>query len=206
MAKDELIATPSAIFSLLGLAALLGVVWLVGVHKRDAMLDASYSREAFTAVKNAAGPRMQVRKITISRDEMTVLAVDPDMSPWRYAPGRGRGHSGHWYYAPNIYEQSWRASYWTVFGHDWYRVTGPTPEGIGQENEGTAFDVRPEDILDPSELLRKAAPDPGLGNSPCSLTLIVAARWWTVCLDTQGDPLLIFLQSRRRSETSAGLR
>jgi hypothetical protein len=195
MTKDELIAT--APWAILGLAALLGIAWLVGVHKKDAMLDASHPREAFAAVKKAAGPRMQARKIKIGRDEMAVMAVDPDMSPWRYVSGGGRAdHSGHWYYAPNIYEQSWRVSYWTVFGHDWYHVSGPTPEGIGQKNEGPAFELRPDDVLDPPELLRKAAPDPDLPHSSCSLTLIVAARWWTVCLDTQGDPLLIFLQSR----------
>ncbi len=195
---DELIpAIPSAVFYVLGLAALLGVAWLAGVQKKDGMFEAGHPRAAFAAVKKAAGPRMQVRKIEIRRDEMTVLAVDPDMSPWRYVSSSGRGgHPGHWYYAPNIYEQSWRVSYWTIFGHDWYRVSGPVPEGIIQEREGPAFDPRPEDILDPPELFRKVVPDPALPNSLCSRTLITAAQWWTVCLDMQGDPLLVFLRSR----------
>src|SRR4029077_20827758 len=89
-------AAPWAVFGGLGLSAFLGVIWLVGVHKQDTMLVANRPREAFAAVKRAAGLRMQVRKIKISRDEMLVLAYDPDMPEWRYVAGN-RVHAGHWY-------------------------------------------------------------------------------------------------------------
>jgi hypothetical protein len=161
------------------------------------MFDPGRARDAFAAVKKAAGPRMQVRKIEISREKMSVLAVDPDMSQSRYVPGSGRaGHPGHWYQAPEVYEQSWRVSYWTAFGYDWYRVSGPTPEGVIQENEGPSFNLRPQDLMDPAEVMRRATPDPALSKSPCALTLIVAKLWWSVCVDTQGEPLLVFLQSK----------
>jgi hypothetical protein len=190
-------ATPAAAFCAFGLAALLGVAWLIGVQHKDAMFDAGHSREAFAAVKRAAGPHMLVRKVEISPNGMTVLAFDPDMPPSRYVSSSGRGGpAGHWYNAANIYEQSWRVSYWTVFGHDWYRVSGPTPEGIGQQGEGAAFDLRPEEIFDLPELFGKVVPDTGLPNSSCRWTLIVATRWWTVCRDAQGDPVLVYLRSR----------
>jgi hypothetical protein len=195
--KDRLIAAiPSAIACALAVAAILGIAWLVGVRKTDTMLDGGHARAAFAAVKRAAGPRMQVRKIKISRDELTVLAFDSDMPEWRYVPAAGRSNPGHWYDAPGIFEQSWRVSRWTVFGHDWYRVSGPEPEGRIQQREGDPFDLRPEDILDLPDLLRKAAPDPTLPNSACGRMLILGPQWWTVCLDAQGAPLLVFLQAR----------
>jgi hypothetical protein len=83
------------------------------------MLQSGHPREAFAAVKRAAGLRMQVRKIEISADEMLVLAYDPDMPDWCYAAGN-RGHPGHWYSGQGVKEQSWRVSYWTIFGRDWY--------------------------------------------------------------------------------------
>lgn len=160
------------------------------------MLQADHPREAFAAVKRAAGPRMQVRKIEIGRDEMSVLAFDPDMPEWRHTSGT-RSHPGHRYSANGVREESWRVSYWTAFGHDWYRVKGPTDEGIGQEREGPAFDLLPADFIELPELSRNAAPDPKLPSSPCRWQLIDGERWWTVCIDRQGDPILVFLQSRQ---------
>jgi hypothetical protein len=186
-------AARRAIFPALVLATLLGVAWLVGVRKHDAMLEAAHARAAFAAVKAAAGPRMQVRKIQISKGEMSVLAYDPDMPEWRYVGGT-RGHPGHWYNAFGIYEQSWQVSYWTVFGFDWYRVTGPTAEGIIQRKEGPAFDLRPENFIDVDELLRRATPDPATPKDACPLRLIDEARVWWIC-EHHGDPLLVFLRA-----------
>ena len=192
--KDRLeAAAPRLLFAGLALAAVAGVAWLVGVHKQDTMLEAHHPRDAFAAVKAAAGPRMQVRKIQIGKSEMSVLAYDPDMSPWRYVGGT-RSHPGHWYYAPGIFEQSWLVSYWTVFGHDWYRVTGPSAEGIIQQREGPAFDLRPEDFIDVADLLRRATPDPTIPKDACPLRLVDATRVWSIC-EHQGDPLLVFLEA-----------
>ena len=191
LAAAALPALPYAV----GIAAVAGLAWLIGVQRHDTLLDGGHARAAFAAVKQAAGPRMQVRTIKIARDELTVLAFDPDMSQWRYVSGT-RQHSGHWYNAGNIFEQSWRVRYWTVFGHDWYHVDGPTPEGIIQQKEGRAFDVRPEDVLDTAEVLRRAAPDPKLATGACALTFTEGEKWWTVCLDTDHAPLLVFLEAR----------
>src|ERR1700757_4350792 len=114
-------AAPLAIVGILGSAAVAALLWLAGVQKQATMLRSGHPREAFAAVKRAAGLRMQVRKIEISADEMLVLAYDPDMPDWRYAAGN-RGHLGHWYSGQGVKEQSWRVSYWTIFGRDWYRV------------------------------------------------------------------------------------
>lgn len=189
----DMMSRQAAILGAVGLAAALGLAWLVGVHRQDTMLRGSHARAAFAAVKADAGPRMQIRKIQISDEEMSVLAYDPDMSPWRYVSGT-RSHPGHWYYAPGIFEQSWRVSYWTVFGHDWYRVIGPTVEGIIQQDEGPAFDLRPEDVIEPAELLREAKPDPAIPKDACPLRLIVEARVWSIC-EHHGDPLLVFLHA-----------
>ncbi len=73
--KDRLeVAAPRLVLAGLALAAVAGVAWLVGVHKQDTMLEAHHPRDAFAAVKAAAGPRMQVRKIQIGKNEMSVLA------------------------------------------------------------------------------------------------------------------------------------
>jgi len=195
--RDRLItAAPAAVAWALAVAAIVGIAWIVGVRKTDTMFEAGHAREALAAVKRAARPYMQVRKIKIDRGEMTVLAYDPDMPEWRYAPGRGRGRPGHWYDAPGIFEQSWRVSRWTVFGHDWYRVSGPEPEGRIQQREGDPFDLRPEDILDLPDVFRKATPDPSVPKSACPHRLIAGAQRWTVCLDAQGAPLLVFLEAR----------
>jgi hypothetical protein len=182
-----------AILAGLGLAAVLGLAWLIGVHQQDAMLESGHARAAFAAVKAAAGPRMQVRKIKISRREMSVLAYDPDMPQTRYVPGN-RSHSGYWYEVYGIYEQSWRVSYYTVFGHDWYRVTGPVSEGIIQQKEGTPFDLRPDDIIEVADLLRRATPDPATPKEACPLRLITEGRVWSIC-EHQGEVLLLFLRA-----------
>lgn len=170
-----------------GLAALAGTLWLVGVHRQNTLLEGSHAREAFAAVKRAAGPRMQVRKIEIGTNEMSVLAWDPDMPQWRWvANTRRRSGFGHWYDAGSVKEQSWRVSYWTVFGHDWYRVRGPIAEAIIQKDEGTAFDLKPEDFIALPELRRKATSDPAIQKDGCPLRLIAAGRVWTIC-DRWGD-------------------
>ena len=186
-------AAPQVVFGGLALAACLGAAWLFGVHKQDAMLVANHARKAFAAVKAAAGQHMQVRKIQIGSGEMSVLAYDPDMPQRRYVSG-SRYHAGHWYDASGVYEQSWRISYWTVFGYDWYHVTGPTDEGIIQRDEGPAFDLRPEDFIEVAELLRRATPDPAIPKGACPLRLVVEARVWSICV-YHGDPLLVFLRT-----------
>jgi hypothetical protein len=186
-------AAPLAIVGILGVAAVAGLLWLAGVQKQATMLQSGHPREAFAAVKRAAGLRMQVRKIEISADEMLVLAYDPDMPDWRYAAGN-RGHPGHWYSGQRVKEQSWRVSYWTIFGRDWYRVKGPIVEGIIQQNEGPAFDLKPEDFIELPELLHKAVPDPAIPKDACPLRLVADTRVWSIC-EHHGDPLLVFLQA-----------
>jgi len=187
-------ATRTAILVALGLAALVGVVWLIGIQQQNTLLGGSHPREAFAAVKRVAGPRMRVRKIEISTTEMSVLAWDPDMPDQRWVSGTRRSGGGHWYSGQGVKEQSWRVSYWTIFGHDWYRVRGPTVEGIIQENEGPAFDLRPEDLIELTELLRKATPDPAIPKDARPLRLIADARVWTVC-ERAGDPVSISMRA-----------
>ncbi len=175
-------ATRAAIVVALGLAALVAVGWAIGVQRQNTMLVGSHPREAFAAVKRAAGPRMQVRKIEVGTSEMLLLAWDPDMPEWRWvANTRRRSGFGHWYDAGNVKEQSWRVSYWTVFGHDWYRVRGPIAEAVVQRDEGPAFDLKPEDFIALPELRHKATPDPAIPKDACSQRLIAAGRVWTIC-------------------------
>lgn len=175
-------ATLAAIFIALGLAALAGSLWLIGVHQQNTLLEGSHASEAFAAVKRAAGPRMQVRKIDIGTNEMSVLAWDPDMPEWRWVSNtRRRSGFGHWYDAGNVKEQSWRVSYWTVFGHDWYRVRGPIAEAVIQQDAGPAFDLKPEDFIAVPELRSKATPDPAIPKDACPLRLKADARVWTIC-------------------------
>jgi hypothetical protein len=187
-------ATRAAILAGLGLAAAVGASWLVGVRMQNTLLEGAHPREAFAAVKRAAGPRMQVRKIEMSTNEISVLAYDPDMSDQRWVSGTRRSGGGHWYSGQGVKEQSWRVSYWTVFGRDWYRVRGPIVEGIIQENEGAAFDLRPDDFIEIAELLRKATPDPAIPKDACPLRLIADARVWTIC-ERGGDPVSISMRA-----------
>jgi hypothetical protein len=175
-------ATRMAVFVGLGLAALAGAAWLIGVAKQNTLLEGSHPREAFAAVKHAAGPRMQVRKVEVTTNQMSVLAWDPDMPEWRWvANTRRRSGFGHWYDAGSVKEQSWRVSYWTAFGHDWYRVRGPIAEAIMQKDEGPAFDLKSEDFIELAELRREAKPDPAIPKDACPLRLIADARVWTIC-------------------------
>ena len=184
-----------AIAAGLTLTAFAGLLWLAGVHRHNTMLEGGHPREAFAAVKSAAGPRMQVRKIEIGKDEMSVLAYDPDMPDQRWvAHNQRRSGLGHWYSGHGVKEQSWRVSYWTVFGRDWYRVRGPIVEGIIQEKEGPAFDLRPDDFIDIAELQRKASPDPAIPKDACPLRLIADARVWTIC-EREGNPFSVSMQA-----------
>jgi hypothetical protein len=188
-------ATRTAILVVFGLAVLVGGSWLLGVQKQNTLLLGSHPREAFAAVKRAAGPRMQVRRIDISTNEMSVLAWDPDMPDQRWlSNNQRRSGPGHWYSGQGVKEQSWRVAYWTIFGRDWYRVTGPIVEGIIQEQEGPAFDLRPEDFLELAELRRKAAPDPAIPSDACPLRLIADARLWTIC-ERGDDPVLVSMRA-----------
>src|ERR1700742_4693678 len=138
------------------IAAVAGTLWLAGVQHQTTLVEGNHPREAFAALKRAAGPRMQVRKVDISPTEMSVHARDPDMPEWRWVPNtRRRSGFGHWYDAGSVKEQSWRVSYWTVFGHDWYRVRGPIAEAIIQQDDGPTFDLNPEDFIEMAELSRK---------------------------------------------------
>jgi hypothetical protein len=175
-------ATRMAILVGVGLAILVGVIWLVAVQRQNTLLEGGHPREAFAALKRAAGPRMQVRKIEVTTNQMSVLAWDPDMPEWRWvANTRRRSGFGHWYDAGSVKEQSWRVSYWTVFGHDWYRVKGPIAEAVIQGDVGPAFDLKPEAFIELPELLRKATPDPAIPKDACSLRLIADTRVWTLC-------------------------
>src|SRR5690242_18971392 len=130
-------ATRTAILVVFGLAVVVGASSLLGIRKQNTLLLGSHPREAFAAVKRAAGPRMQVRRIDVSTNEMSVLAWDADMPDQRWlSNNQRRSGPGHWYSGQGVKEQRWRVAYWTIFGRDWYRVTGPIVEGIIQEQEG----------------------------------------------------------------------
>ena len=66
MMKDGLDgAVRRAVFAALAPAVLLAWPGWSGSAGHDAMLEARHTHDAFAAVKAAAGPRMQVRKIQI---------------------------------------------------------------------------------------------------------------------------------------------
>jgi hypothetical protein len=152
MAREVGPLTAAAIAFCTALAALaicFGGACLVGVRRADAMFETGQAQRAFEAVKHRAGPRMQVRTLDITPRMLTVWAADPDMSPWRFTPST-RQHSSHTVFVPDVKEQSWRVTHWTVFSHDWYQVSGPEPEGRIEESRGPAFDLKPEDMDLPS--------------------------------------------------------
>jgi hypothetical protein len=149
-------------------AFFFGMACLAGIRKTDTLLESGQAQRAYEAVKRHAGARMLVRNVEIKPGDMTVWAMDPDMSPWRTTPG-SRQHSSHTYFAPGIFEQSWRVTHWKVFWGEWYWVTGPEPEGIIQQNRGPAFDLKPRDIPDLPELGKKAARTI-VGDAPAELT------------------------------------
>jgi hypothetical protein len=74
------------------------------------------------------------------------------------------------------------------------RVKGPIVEGIIQQNEGPAFDLKPEDFIELPELLHKAVPDRAIPKDACPLRLVADTRVWSIC-EHHGDPLLVFLQA-----------
>jgi hypothetical protein len=137
-------------------ALLFGIACLAGVRPTATLLETGQAQRAFEAVKRHAGPRMQVRNVNVKPGELTVWAMDPDMSPWRTTPG-SRQHSAHTYYVSGVFEQSWRVRRWKVFWGEWYWVSGPEPEGRIEENRGPAFDLQPSDIPDLPALAKKAA-------------------------------------------------
>jgi hypothetical protein len=155
-----------AVFFVCALA--LAMACLVGVRQTDTLLDSEQARRAFEAVKCHAGPRMQVRNLVIKPGELTVWAMDPDMSPWRTTPG-SRQHSARTTFVPDVFEQSWRVTHWKVFWGEWYWVSGPEPEGIIEQQRGPAFDLQASDIPDLSALAQKAARTI-VGNAPAELT------------------------------------
>jgi hypothetical protein len=137
-------------------ALLFGIACLAGVRPTDTLLESGQAQRAFEAVKRHAGPRMQVRNVVIKPGELTVWAMDPDMSPWRTTPGT-RQHSAHTYYVSGVFEQSWHVRRWKVFSGEWFWVSGPEPEGRIEENRGPAFDLQPSDIPDLAVLAKQAA-------------------------------------------------
>ena len=150
------------------LALLFGIACLAGVRPTDTLLETEQARRAFAAVKRYAGPRMQVRNLVVTPGELTVWAMDPDMSPWRTTPGT-RQHSAHTYYVSGVFEQSWRVRHWKVFWGEWYWVSGPEPEGRIEQDRGPAFDLQPGDIPDLPALAKTAARSI-VGDAPAELT------------------------------------
>lgn len=124
---------------------------------------------------------MQARTIEMTPDAMTIWALDPDMSPWRWVDGT-RSHPGHYYFAPGIYEQSWRVTRWSFFGHDWYRVSGPEPEGVIQEKRGPGFDLRPDEISDLPEMIHVALTRAGFPATASVDQLSLDSRGWNVTI------------------------
>jgi hypothetical protein len=133
----------------------LGLACLIGVRKTDAMYESGKAENAYAAVRHHAGPQMRVRELSIMPGELTVWAMDPDMPPWRFVPST-RQHSSRTVFVPGVCEQSWHVTHWTIFGHDWYWVSGPEAEGIIEQKRGTAFDLKPDEIPDLADLTRTA--------------------------------------------------
>ena len=158
-----------------------GIAWLIGVHRAGNLFDTAQARSALEAVKQWAGRRMQARTIEITPETMTVWAVDPDMSPWRWVDGT-RSHPGHYYYALGVYEQSWRVTRWSFFGHDWYRVSGPEPEGIIQEKRGPGFDLRAGDIPDLPVMINAALTRASFAAAASVDQLSLDSRGWSVTI------------------------
>jgi hypothetical protein len=153
------------------------------VRPTDTLLESGQAQRAFDAVKRHAGPRMQVRNLVIKPGELTVWAMDPDMSPWRTTPGT-RQHSAHTYYVSGVFEQSWRVRRWKVSSGEWFRVSGPEPEGRIEENRGPAFDLQPGDIPDLPALAKKAARTI-VGDAPAELMEVkIDAKQATVWLNS----------------------
>src|SRR5271168_696805 len=141
--------------ALLVLLLCLGLACLIGVRKTDAMYESGKAQDAYAAVMHHAGPHMLVRELSIVPGELTIWAMDPDMPPWRFVPST-RQHSSRTVFVPGVYEQSWRVTHWTIFGYDWYWVSGPEAEGIIEQKRGTAFDLKPDEIPDLADLTRTA--------------------------------------------------
>jgi hypothetical protein len=149
-------------------ALAFAVACLVGIRRTDTLLESGQAQRAFEAVKQHAGPRMLVRNLVVKPDELSVWAMDPDMSPWRTTPG-SRYHSAHTYFVAGVFEQSWRVRHWKVFWSEWYWVSGPAPEGRIEQDRGPAFDLKPGDIPDLPALAKKAARSI-VGDAPAELT------------------------------------
>jgi hypothetical protein len=156
--------------ALLVLLLCLGLACLIGVRKTDAMYESGKVQRAYEAVRHNAGPHMLVRELSIVPGELTIWAMDPDMPPWRFVPST-RQHSSRTVFVPGVYEQSWRVTHWSIFGHDWYWVSGPEPEGIIEQKRGTAFDLKPDEIPDLADLT-KAAIHTIAGGVPAEVTSI----------------------------------
>jgi hypothetical protein len=170
-----------AVLSICGL--LFGIACLAGVRPTDTLLETEQARRAFAAVKRHAGPRMLVRNLVVTPGELTIWAMDPDMSPWRTTPGT-RQHSAHTYYVSGVFEQSWRVRHWKVLWGEWYWVSGPEPEGRIEQDRGPAFDLQPGDIPDLRALVKTAARSI-VGDAPAQLTEIkIDAKDATVWLSS----------------------
>jgi hypothetical protein len=159
----------------------LGVACLIGIRKTSAMYESGKAQVAYAAVKHHAGPRMLVRELSILPGEITVWAMDPDMPPWRYVPAT-RQHSSRTVFVPGVYEQSWRVTRWTIFGRDWYWVSGPEAEGIIEQNRGTAFDLKPDEIPDFADLT-KTAMHAIAGDAPAEVN--------SITLDSEGTAVWV---------------
>jgi hypothetical protein len=160
-------------------ASVGGIAWLLGVHRASNLFDTAQARHALEAVKQWAGRRIQARTIEITPETMTICAVDPEMSPWRWVDGT-RSHPGHYYYAPGVYEQSWHVTRWSFFGRDWYRVSGPEPEGVIQEKRGPGFDLRADDIPDLPVMINAALTRAGFAAAISVDRLSLDSLGWNV--------------------------
>jgi hypothetical protein len=115
------------------LAICFGCACLIGIRKADAVFESRQAQRALEAVKRRAGPRTLVRTLEITPGELTVWATNPDMLPWRSVPST-RQHSSRTVFVPDVYEQSWRVTHWTLFRHDGYWVSGPEEGGRIEQN------------------------------------------------------------------------
>jgi hypothetical protein len=135
------------------LTSAVGIGGFFGISQTDTMLQSGQAQRAFAAIKQRAGPRMQVHAVEITPRALTVWAFDPDLAPWQEIPATSWRPARKEY--PPAGQESWNVSHWRVFWLDWYRVAGPELGSIG-EHRGPFFDLQPGDIPDLPSLARKA--------------------------------------------------
>ena len=207
-AKPRIVAVLVFCLAAAVLAAAAGMAWVTGVRETDTMLENVPAQRAFAAVQQRAGPEIKVQILEITPREMTVWAIGPAASSW-IEDLRARLHLGRDDSVPDMHEQSWCVSHWTLFSGwtEWYRVSGPTQEGNTQNEHGPSFALRPEDISDLPDLAQVAMQRADLDGTGTVAGLALDAQHWTVRLSSQrGTVNVVFARGVRERADDARTR